>query len=98
MYCISNDRIQDLFDSRSLLPARLLYLLIIIGIKIDWTAPGLKITELGRKKGGDPYIDPPPGENIYQFDPTTLVAEWLATDLQSGIADAYYTVGKLVLS
>ena len=67
--------------------------LLQIEIKVDWTLPDLKMKELGKTKQGNPFIDFYPGVHIYQYDTTSLIAEWEATDTQSGIWYAYYTVG-----
>ncbi|KAI6655616.1 hypothetical protein LOD99_2114 [Oopsacas minuta] len=62
-------------------------------ILVDWTKPNLILTELGQQIDGVTYKYPQSDDKIYQYDPSTLVARWSATDPQSGINNIQYHVG-----
>ena len=60
---------------------------------MDWTAPYIQLTDLGQRKNGSAFKDPKTDSKIYQYNPSTLVASWNATDPQSGIENFWYQVG-----
>ena len=64
-----------------------------IAILVDWTNPYLVLTDLGQQTNGATFKNPQSGDKIYQYDPSTLVARWNATDPQSGIHNVRYYVG-----
>ena len=70
-----------------------LFISILIAILVDWTNPNLVLTDLGQQTNGETYKYPQTGDKIYQYDPSTLVARWEATDPQSGIHNVRYYVG-----
>lgn len=62
-------------------------------ITVDWTAPFIVLTGLGQRTNGSVFEHPKQGDKIYQYNPSTLVAYWNASDPQSGIHNFRYQVG-----
>ena len=60
---------------------------------MDWTAPHIQLTELGQRKNGSTFKNPRADSKIYQYNPSTLMANWNATDPQSGIENFSFKVG-----
>ncbi|KAI6660256.1 hypothetical protein LOD99_10426 [Oopsacas minuta] len=63
-------------------------------IIVDWTAPLISLRGLGLRTNGTVFENPEPDARIYQFNPSTLVAQWNGTDPQSGIQHFQYKVGS----